>query len=242
MCERYFALFASASLLSSSRFCALVIFPYVEFLSQAGANEWLERWTSISNFMQMLTRKVTTVVTTGNHDLAHRNVYANAWLAALAPLGVNATRSRRYYSLDWGRVHIVVIDTVDNDAPLRLNSRQSDWLIEDLANAHARVQAGALDMIWLLGHSPPFALSAHGSNYAIRAFLAPLLSQYRVSLAIWGHEHVFERTHFIAADGSFTSDPAQQLGADGKWHTMHLVVGSGGALIRHVLVTISFFC
>ena len=91
-----------------------------------------------------------------------------------------------YYSFDWGNVHVTIIDTETID------SAQLDWLDADLA---------ATDQKWkiVMGHKPPYSSGYHGSEDDVRDAFNPILATHGVHVAIFGHEHNYERV--IPQDG-----------------------------------------
>lgn len=102
--------------------------------------------------------------------------------------------NERYYSFDWGNVHIVVLDTN------HIDRAQLSWLEKDLATQRSR---------WTIvgGHHPPFSTSRRGSFTPMRDRVVPLLVKHGVDLVLSGHEHHYERflpqagVHYVVAGG-----------------------------------------
>jgi acid phosphatase type 7 len=92
--------------------------------------------------------------------------------------------NERWYSFDWGDVHMVAVDTE------QLGRAQAEWLAGDLA---------ATRQPWtiLFLHRPPFSNGKHGSDLPTRDFLVPILKKHPVDLVLAGHEHNYERTRPI---------------------------------------------
>jgi acid phosphatase type 7 len=90
----------------------------------------------------------------------------------------------RWYSLDWGDAHIVVLDTQ------KVGDVQARWLERDLA-------ANTLPWVIVVGHRPPYSSGSHGSAMDVRERFSPLFERYGVDLALFGHEHNYERTESI---------------------------------------------
>lgn len=88
----------------------------------------------------------------------------------------------RWYSFDWGPVHFVMLDTE------RMSPAQQQWLDEDL---------GAHDRPWVVavGHRPPYSGGKKGSDRDVRDAFSSILAAHDVPLALFGHEHSYERTH-----------------------------------------------
>ncbi len=114
----------------------------------------------------------------GNHDA--RTEGGKPLLEAFE-LPLNAGKERFHYSYDWGPVHVAVIDT---ESP---TSSQAKWLDQDLA---------ASDAAWniVVGHKPPYSSGSHGGDSEVLDVFSPVLVDHGVPLALFGHEHNYERT------------------------------------------------
>jgi len=88
----------------------------------------------------------------------------------------------RWYSFDWGDLHVVVLDSE------RLVPAQTRWLEADLAGTRA-------PWVIALFHRAVFSSGVHGPDLPTRAAFVPTLTRYRVPLVITGHEHDYERLH-----------------------------------------------
>jgi hypothetical protein len=88
--------------------------------------------------------------------------------------------SRKYYSYDWGRIHLAALDTEDS------YEEQAAWLDADLAQT---------DRPWKIVylHKPPYSSGNHGSDTRLRQLLAPILERHHVQLLLAGHDHHYER-------------------------------------------------
>jgi hypothetical protein len=131
-----------------------------------------------------LMRQVAFFPAAGNHEYDT----AEAWpyLQAFSlPDNAPPPGRERWYSFDWGAVHVVVLDTE------RLVDAQVAWLDADLAAAAATPTAA-----WTIAvaHRPPYASGHHGGHAATRARLAPVFERHAVPLVLLGHEHHYERT------------------------------------------------
>ena len=112
-----------------------------------------------------------------------------------------------YYSVAWGDVRFVVVDTNDDDllgaAPE--TSDQYLWLESELATASE-------PLLVVAHHHPVYSSGWHGDDpdvLTIQQSLVPLYEQYGVDAVLCSHEHFYERSF------------------DGAVHT--LLVGGGGA-------------
>src|SRR5204863_5750972 len=93
----------------------------------------------------------------GNHE--YHTAAAAPFRAVFALPG---TSGERWYSYDWGRIHLAALDTESDYAT------QASWLDEDLA-------ATALPWKIVYFHKPPYSSGAHGSDRSLRGALAPVL-------------------------------------------------------------------
>ncbi len=117
----------------------------------------------------------------GNHD--YSTAGAKPFFSSFAlPENAGPSAAEHWYSFDWGDVHVAVLDTE------KAGPAQSSWLERDLAESKA---------IWkvVLGHRPPYSSGEHGSDLGIRNTFAPIFERNHVDLALFGHDHDYERTH-----------------------------------------------
>ena len=93
-----------------------------------------------------------------------------------APDGVE-----RWYSYDWGDVHLVALDSE------RVGAAQAAWLDADL-------DATRLPWTIVYFHRPPFSSGDHGSDDNVRRWFVPLFVKHHVPLVLTAHDHDYERT------------------------------------------------
>jgi len=115
----------------------------------------------------------------GNHDYHTDDAAPFREVFALFENG-GAKGLERWYSFDWGPVHVVVLDTEKVGEP------QTAWLADDLAASDSQFTVVVL-------HRPPFSSGSHGSSEGVRAAFVPLF-EGRVDLVLAGHDHHYERT------------------------------------------------
>jgi hypothetical protein len=117
----------------------------------------------------------------GNHDYQTADAAAFRQAFSLPENGGDAGRER-WYSFDWGDLHVVVLDSEV------LVPAQTRWLDEDLAATRAP---------WVIAmvHRAPFGSGERGPDLPTRRALVPILTRHRVPLVITGHEHHYERLH-----------------------------------------------
>ena len=129
----------------------------------------------------------------GNHDYQTRDAEAFRQVFVLPTNGGHEGRER-WYSFDWGPVHVAVLDT-----ETKLDA-QASWLRQDLAATELPWKVVAL-------HKPPFSSGAHGSEQSVRDSLVPVFVEQEVDLVLAGHEHSYERStaqdgvHYVVTGG-----------------------------------------
>ncbi len=90
----------------------------------------------------------------------------------------------RYWSFDYGPVHVTVLDQYTSYAP---GSAQYTWLTNDLATATKPWKIIVL-------HEPGWSAGGgHENNVLVQNYIQPLCLQYNVPLVIGGHNHYYAR-------------------------------------------------
>lgn len=102
-----------------------------------------------------------------------------------------------YYSLDYGTMHLVVLNTNEADNK-GLSSAQLNWLKADLA---------ANEKKWtvVLMHKSLYSAGSHSTDadiVAMRSQLNPIFVQYGVDLVLAGHDHTYTTTQIIDKTGN----------------------------------------
>jgi acid phosphatase type 7 len=127
-----------------------------------------------------LLRSIPLYPVAGNHDYETREG-APFFESFLLPQNGDAELPERYYSFDFGSVHLVALDTE------RIGARQAQWLDADLAKNRRPWTV-------VFGHRPPFSSGDHGSADDFREHFVPVLERHAVSLVLSGHDHDYERS------------------------------------------------
>ena len=97
--------------------------------------------------------------------------------------------AERFYSVDYGPVHLIALDTEAAFLSSARRQEQIDWLVSDLQASQQQP--------WRIAffHRPPYSSGTeHGSDLAIRQAFGPLFEQYNVQVVLNGHEHSYERS------------------------------------------------
>ena len=104
---------------------------------------------------------------------------------------------QRYWSFDYGAVHIVIFDQYLEDSTGM--KQQLDWLKDDLAT-----KTKPWKFICL--HEPGWSSGGHGNNKYVQTIIQPLCEQYGVQIVFAGHNHyyahaVVNNVHHITTGG-----------------------------------------
>ena len=173
----------------------------------------------------------------GNHDFPLDDRWSTFW-----PPPTN----RPYYSFDYGNSHFVILDTnkamldeagaetepYEEGSELRAiqtqasdfepGSAQYEWLVKDLEQTTRK-------HIFVLFHEPAFSYGGHESSTAIQTALCPLFERHRVTAALSGHSHGYERfvpQRVDLSSGSPVAVPDEENGvvyvvAAGGWKNLY---------------------
>lgn len=132
----------------------------------------------------------------GNHDVP----------ATFYEMYFSLPGNERWYSFDYGAVHIVALDTTSDFSN---GSAQNVWLRTDLD------AASNADWSFVFFHHPPYSTGAHGSDMDVRTILCPIFEEHRVTAVFSGHDHDYEH-----------ADPGDGI--------QYFVTGGGGAPLAPV--------
>ncbi len=182
---------------------------------------------------------------TGNHDLddAYPHLFT---VNGEGKAGGVPSKSKLYYSVDLGNLHLTVIDpwiswwqeTTDLDHPRW--QRQLEWLKKDL-------KASRQEWMLAVNHFPPYC----DGNYQgdgdplclLSEHLVPVLEENGVDMLVAGHDHTYQRSYLIKGltGPAATYDPERHRVSDNDGRkspivkspgpdsgTMYIVAGTGG--------------
>jgi hypothetical protein len=132
-----------------------------------------------------------------------------------AESGGVASGTEQYYSVDYGNVHIVSLDTQLSARDASQRAAMMDWLLADLGS-------NSRDWTVVIFHHPPYTKGAnHDSDRAngglgidqpqwdMRVEFTPIFEEYGVDVVYSGHSHSYERSYYLqgSRDVSTPSDP-----------------------------------
>ncbi|KAJ7953891.1 Purple acid phosphatase [Quillaja saponaria] len=139
------------------------------------------------------------------------------------PTGTDAPATQNlYYSFDIGAVHFVYISTETN---FLSGGSQYNFLKHDLES----VDRNKTPFVVVQGHRPMYTTSNELRDAALRnkmlEHLEPLFVKNKVSLALWGHVHRYER---FCPLNNFTCRSMGPNGENGDALPVHVVIGMAG--------------
>ncbi len=117
----------------------------------------------------------------GNHEVmgGGPTVYDKYW-----PYPYTAPLSGRYWSFDYGPVHIAVVDQY---TVYTSGSAQYNWLVNDLNSTTKPWKIIVL-------HQPGWCSGgSHGNDATVQTVIQPLCEQYDVQVVFAGHNHYYSR-------------------------------------------------
>ncbi len=161
-------------------------------------------------------RKRAIFPTIGNHDDMTSSATPYRTLFVLPRDGASTAfpnNAERFYSVDYGPVHLISLDTQAAFLSSARRQEQIAWLTSDLQASQGQP--------WriVFFHRPPYSSGTeHGSDLAIRQAFGPLFEQYNVQFVLNGHEHSFER-----------SVPWRESTNTARQAVTYIVTGGGGA-------------
>ncbi|XP_076046794.1 acid phosphatase type 7 [Oratosquilla oratoria] len=152
-----------------------------------------------------------------------------------------------FFSFDMGPIHFISVNTEAYyflQYGLKPLSRQYQWLIEDLEEATKPEVREKRPWIILFGHRPMYCSNSDHDDCThvdcltrvglpvIKMYaMEPLLDKYGVDLAVWAHEHSYERLwpiyNYEVLNGSYEEPYTNPRGP------VHIISGSAGCKEKH---------
>jgi len=181
-------------------------------------------WDEYQNQIEALASKYPHMYAPGNHEEDAEPYEFDAYESRFFNPGPNSF----WYSFDFEFIHFVSISSEHDYEP---GSTQYNWLQNDLEEANKNRE----DVPWIVifAHRPMYSSNGdgdgHGSEIEFREAMEGLLFDYQVDLAIWGHDHHYERTYPVFEENVYSNnsgnldDPFYKPGA-----TIHIVAGMAG--------------
>ena len=148
----------------------------------------------------------------GNHE-SNGDGYFDYFNGVGVTDGLAGTRGDGWYAYTLGTWRVIALNS--ECVGKECGTRQQRWLEEQLAASDAQCTLAYM-------HKPRFSAGSHGDTSSMDA-LWRTLADANVDVVLAGHDHHYERTYPLTADGAPT-----QVG------TTTFVVGTGGKSLRSV--------
>lgn len=142
----------------------------------------------------------------GNHDYyggsgLNIDYYDIFTFPTAGQAGGLASNTEKYYSFDYGNIHIISLDSYDEDRDP--GSPMLTWLANDLA-------ATSQEWVVVIFHHPPYTKGSHDSDtesrlIEMRENVIPICEDYGVDLVLCGHSHSYERSRLIHGHYGFSN-------------------------------------
>ncbi len=184
-------------------------------------------WDDYGKKYQTTMAHIPWMMTPGNHE--NETVYGYDFDAYETRFEMPSnSNTDLWHSFDYGGVHFIGIST---EHPYYEGSDQLQWIKEDLISANAN--RDVVPWIIIYGHKPLYTSHGHDTHddtmIELRTILEPILLENSVDLAIWGHDHFYERTWPVVNENITT----RGLNDDGLmfvsgFSPIHIVAGVGG--------------
>ena len=180
---------------------ALVQEPGISFAIQTGdmAQDylWSQQWDTFFSIEHDLLRVTPLFPTIGNHETLDA---LDHWSKFFAAPDFSLTNPTRYYSADWGNIHLTVLDVFESlssglTTSDSMSAAQIEWMKSDL---DAAVAAGQVIFVSIHHGAYSHAVSnangtAHGGSDLVRTQIMPELAARNVTAVFAGHDHIYER-------------------------------------------------
>ena len=184
-------------------------------------------WDEYQNQIEDVASRTPHMYAPGNHEEDAEPYGFDAYESRFFNPGPNTF----WYSFDFEFIHFISISAEHDYEP---GSSQYSWLLNDLEDADGNREN--VPWIVIFAHRPMYSSNGdgdgHGSDIEFREAMEILLYDFQVDLAVWGHDHHYERTYPVFEENVYSnksgsaSDPFYKPGA-----TIHIVAGMSGRSI-----------
>ena len=150
------------------------------------------------------------------NGLPYLNIFT---LPASAEMGGVPSGTEQYYSMDYGNLHIVSLDSQLSNADPDQRRAMRDWLIDDL-------QSNKLDWTVVIFHHPPYSKGVnHDSDEEqgeidMREMFTAVFEDHGVDVVYSGHAHSYERSWYLnghyGLSETFDASKHAETDADGN--------------------------
>jgi hypothetical protein len=177
-------------------------------------------WTSYLSTIEPSSASIPWMFATGNHDVEVFSAALDADSTTIGNYGHlgygghahrldlpknGPSKCPTVYSFSYGNVGIISVDANDLSYEIQgllgySDGTQAKWLRDKLGEFRADP---GIDFIIAFYHHCAFSTcESHSSDGGVRSVLTPLFSEFKVDLAIQGHNHIYERSNPISYDAA----------------------------------------
>jgi predicted phosphodiesterase len=197
--------------------------PSIDLIIHAGdlsyANGYQPDWDTWFNQIQDNAAHLPYMVVAGNHENDYN--YSATRNRFNMPNLQSGSQNELYYSFNYSMIHFIAICS---DIDYSIGGEQYNWLQSDLLAANQNREAQP--WIVVFAHHPMYSSNDnHGSSTSFRNNMEPLLDQYNVDIAIWGHDHAYERTYPVVENMPSETGSGPYINPK---ETIHIVAGMAG--------------
>lgn len=139
-----------------------------------------------------------------------------------------------YYSFEYGNAAFFMLDSNRREEEFKPGGKQYQWLDEQLSKCQARWKIVCHHHATYTGEEDDYGDAwkrpqvQYGDPFVRK--IVPLYEKYGVDLAMFGHLHLYERSH-----------PIREGKVDAEYGTVHLLAGGGGGDLEDFAPTPAFF-
>lgn len=175
---------------------------FVQSYSSEGSFENFAEWQDFFATAQTELMNTTILPVAGNHDMSSNVFCSHFALDKLIPADAH-TETGAYYAVNYANTCFIVLNSNEgyaNGTGL-ISEQQVEWLKRTAAQADKQ---GAKWKI-LLMHRGIYSFGRHMDHadiIALRAQLAPIISDLGIDLVLQGHDHVYMRSMVLAKSAS----------------------------------------
>ena len=136
-----------------------------------------------------------------------------------------------YYSFDYSDVHFTVLNTNDietikngDKSVSQLGEKQYEWLVEDLKKTDKKYKVVVM-------HKSLYSEGSHSYDndvVGMRAQLTPVFAEQKVNLVLAGHDHTYNETYYLDAEGKKVNTDANGKNIIGSEGTLYVTMGTIG--------------
>lgn len=184
-----------------------------------------DSWHDLMRSLPLMAAERPFLPAVGNHEyyVSHNN----GSFRSVFPYDYPGKKSC-YYSVDIGRIHIAYLDPYDGGpgwGKAKMTEKQKRWLVSDLEEA---VNTGA-QWLFVVLHQAVLSSGEFHDDVELRKWLLPLLSDYDVDAAFWGHTHLYEHWRYAYGENGYLLNRDD---SPGRNPIDYFTIGTAGASLE----------